>query len=456
MTGTVQLAAQKQLVLAKRRDEVPQPDLADILFEPPPVLLRGSHYLVVALLVLLVVVAASFKVDIIVAAGGRLVPDGPPVLLQPLERAVVRELRVKAGDTVHKGDVLARLDPTFTQADRAALTTQQATLQAQLRRLEAELNETPLTAANDTFDERLQVTLYQRRLSQYASRLDGFDEEIARDQTVIRATDDSRDMLVRQLALAREIEAMRAQLLQTQTGSKLNYLDAQSARMHAEHDYQEILSKAVELQHTLRAARAARQTFIDEWRREALEDLAKTRAELSKVTEELAKAVRLDDLVVLRAPQDGIVLEVAKRSDGSVLHEGEPLITLIPLDMPLIAEVMIESAEVGYPKPGDPVEVKVDAFPYPRHGMLEGRLRSIGEDSFSSQTSTPGAVQSAGGVYHRSQVALTSTHLRDLPEGTHLIPGMTVTAEIKVGSRTVLSYFLYPLRQVLSNSLREP
>src|SRR5262249_16442159 len=147
------------------------------------------------------------------------------------------------------------------------------------------------------------------------------------------------------------------------------------------------------------------------------------------------------------APEDGIVLEVAKRSVGSVLQEAEPLVTMVPTGTPLIAEVMINSSDVGYTKLGDEVVMKVDAFPYQRHGLLEGPLRAVGEDPLSPNA---GAVASGSalpvpGVVHRSQVALDGTQLHDLPEGTRLIPGMTLTAEIKVGSRSVISYFLYPL-----------
>jgi HlyD family secretion protein len=450
----------REQALQQRSAEMAKPDLEDILAEQPPRLLRGPHYVVVALLLLLILVASLVKVDMIVAASGRLVPDGPPIVLQPLERSIIREIRVKVGDTVRKGEVLATLDPTFAQADRASLATRQSALRAQIRRLQAELEDTPLAAGDGTPEELLQLTLYHQRQSQYASRLDGLDEEIKRDQTAIRTAGDSRDLLSQQLGLAREIEAMRAQLLQTQTGSRLNYLDAQAARVRAEREYQELLNRTVELQHTLLAARAARQVFIDEWRGGMLEELVRTRSDLSAVTENLAKAARVNDLVELSAPQDGIVLDVARRSVGSVLHEAEPLVTLIPLDTPLIAEVMIESGDVGYPKLGDAVAVKVNAFPYQRHGMLEGRLRSIGEDSFSGLTGPAGAADSsaapAAGAYHRSQVTFTSTGLHDLPEGSHLIPGMTVSAEIKVGTRSLLSYLLYPLRRGLNESFREP
>jgi HlyD family secretion protein len=165
----------------------------------------------------------------------------------------------------------------------------------------------------------------------------------------------------------------------------------------------------------------------------------------------------MNDLVVLTAPEDGIVTEVAKRSVGSVLHEAEPLVTLVPTDAPLIAEVMIGSGDVGYTKTGDDVAIKVDAFPYQRHGLLQGHLRSVAEESVSPGTGGSVSPSSEGsGVFHRSQVTLTSDTLRMMPDGAHLIPGMTVTAEVKVGSRSVISYFLYPIRRGFGESIREP
>jgi HlyD family secretion protein len=440
---------------ARRLAEPGKFDLDDILAEKPPRFLRGPHYVIVLMLIALFIAAAIVRVDMIVVASGRLEPDGPPIVLQPLDRSVIHDIHVKVGDTVHKGDVLATLDATFTQADRASLLAQQNTLQAQVSRLEAELNDKPLTIGGGTPEEQLQLTLYHERRMQYTSRLQGYDEEVARAKTALHESEESRGLLSRQLEIAREMESMREQLFEKQTGSKLNYLEAQAVRIRAERDFQDLLSRTASLQYGLEAAQVARDVFVDGWRRELLEDLTKARAELERVTEGLAKAVRLNDLVVLSAPEDGIVLDVAKRSVGSVLHEAEPLITLIPSGTPLIVEIMIQSSDVGYTKLGDEVAIKVDAFPYQRHGLLKGKLRAIGEDSVAPGAQ-PGAPQAGNGVYHRSQVTLDSVTLADLPEGTRLIPGMTATAEIKVGSRTVLSYFLYPLMRGFGESIREP
>ena len=183
-----------------------------------------------------------------------------------------------------------------------------------------------------------------------------------------------------------------------------------------------------------------------------LEALVRLQTESLAVEESLAKATRLNDLVVLAAPEDGVILEVAKRSVGSVLHEAEPLITMIPSGAALMAEIAIGSADVGYARPGDPVIVKVDAFPFQRHGVLKGRLRSI-----SAESSLPnGGEAVAGGLYHHGRVELLDTRLSGLPEGARLFPGMSLMAEIKVGTRSVISFLIYPLTNGLNGSLREP
>jgi HlyD family secretion protein len=436
----------------------PQPELEDVLSEPPPNLLRGVHYVVAALLVSLLVIASIVKVDMIIAASGRLIADSPTIVVQPLQISIIREVLVKAGDTVHKGDVLARLDPTFTQADKATLQAQQDDLNARTARLEAEADDTPLSFAADSPNNALQLKLYDERQSQFAGSLQAFDEDIQRYKSAITASESNSVLLKQQLEIAKQVEAMRAKLYKLQSGSQLTYLDSQVVRMRTEKDFQDNGNHLVELKHFLAATQAQRQVFIDNWHRQVLEELTKAKTDASGLSESMTKAVRMNDLVILTAPEDGVVLDVAKRSVGSVLQEAEPLITLVPTGTSLIAEVMINSADVGYTKLGDEVAVKVDAFPYQRHGLLTGKLRAVGEDSVSAAmigASNPQAPQQVG-VFHRSQVTLNDTVLHDLPAGTKIIPGMTVTAEIKVGSRSVISYFLDPIRRGFSESIREP
>jgi HlyD family secretion protein len=442
-----------------------QEDLEELIMEPPPPILGKPLMAVAGLFVLLITISALMEVDVVVAGTGRLTPDRPAIVLQPLERSIIREISVKPGDLVKKGQVLATLDPTFSRADRTSLTAQQMSVVAQLRRLELEAAGQPLPEdmeQSDNPDMLLQANLYKQRQAQYASTLAAYDGEIANLKAGLRTTQDDRTSLSEQLGVAQDVERLREELYRAQTGSRLQLLDARSTRLQVERNLQNTVNKLSELNSSLSAKLAERQAFIDQWQRQLLEDLVKVRTEAVQIDEALTKAVRINDLVQLIAPQDGVILEVAKRSTGSVAREAEALITMVPSNVAMVAEIIIRSADVGYTKPGDPVDVKVDAFPFQRHGSVKGELLSVSQESFApngatEQTDAERAPLPAGaGAVHRGRVELLSTELENLPEGAHLTPGMTVRAEIKVGTRTILSYFLYPLTRGLSEAMREP
>jgi HlyD family secretion protein len=436
----------------------------EIVAEAPPKYLRSIHYVVAGMFVTLIVVTALLKVDVVVSGTGRIATETPPIMMPAIDRAILRELPIQAGDTVKKGQVLATLDPTFVQADLGALTAQQQAYQAQLRRLEAEQNGTPFaTSTPPTQDELLQKALYEQRQAQYASRLRIFDEELQRRRANLRSAEDHRTSQAKQLEIARDVENMRSQMMQKQVGSRLNFLEAQASRMRIEQDLTDTVNRLSEITHDQQSKEAERQAFIDEWRHQLLDQFIATRTELAKVSEGIAKAALIKDLVVVTAPEDGVVLDTIRRGVGSIVREGEPLVTLIPANANLVADININSGDIGYTRTNDPVVVKVDAFPYQRHGFLKGRLAVISEESFAvngtgagPDSQVPAPTKDAAGAVHRGRVQLLSTTLEEMPEGARLIPGMTLTAEIKVGKRSVLSYFLNPLTRVFGESIREP
>jgi HlyD family secretion protein len=330
-----------------------------------------------------------------------------------------------------------------------------------MRRLQAELEGMDFKIVDPAdADESLQSILHAQRMQEYGSRLKSFDEEIERLQGNLSATGSDRDLLNKQLEVAKDVENMRATLMRAQTGSKLQYLDSASMRMRMQRDYLTAVNKLIELEHTLEAKRAERQGYTDEWKRILLEDLVRVRAQNNQLQENLAKAQRLHDLIDVIAPEDAVVLDIAKRSVGSVLREAEPLVSLVPSRAKLIAEIKINSADVGYLKTGEDTVIKIDAFPYQRHGLVEGHLRSVSEESvlIGDQGGVNGVptARAPNVAFHRGQVELTRMTLAHMPDGARLIPGMTLTAEIKVGSRSILSYFLYPITRGFDEIIREP
>lgn len=233
----------------------------------------------------------------------------------------------------------------------------------------------------------------------------------------------------------------------------MQLLQARDRRLEVERDMDMQRNKAIEMASELASVQAERAAFERSWRQKAMEDLLSATRDRDGINEQLAKADKRLKMVQMVAPADAVVLEIAKFSVGSVVREAEQMFTLVPLGAELEAEVQIDSVDIGFIKTGMPAHIKVDAFTFMKHGMLEGKVRTVSQDSFKRDT----ADKNGGGMdtYYLSRIPYTGA-LKKVAPGTQLMPGMTVSAEIVVGERTVMSYLLYPLTRALDESIREP
>jgi HlyD family secretion protein len=399
----------------------------------------------VGLIAALVTFASLAQLDVVVTAHGRIAADAPPAILAPMSRAVLRALLVHPGDKVVKGQILARLDPTLPDADRAALQAQRNSLSAQAARLEADLSGQPMTA--DSADLMLQAQVQAQRGSLAAAQRAQL--QAARDAAAdaLQAEGHAGGGLDDRLSIARQIEAMRSKLAASQIGSRLSALEAELARIDAEAAVNQHEARLKDLAARLSGAEAALSAYDSDRRRADLEALATLRPQIVDLDEALSKASRLSALSDLAAPGPGVVISVAQGGPGSVLAEGTPVVVLVPTDVPLVAEIAIRSVDAGTVAPGDPVDLKIDAFPWRRHGALSGRLMDVSSASFTPEGATE--------AQHPARVSL-SGDLHDLADGATLLPGMTLEADVKTGTRSVLDYFLDPLLRGLNEALREP
>ena len=439
-----------------------QSDLVHLLDEPLPRGLRGAIHYFGLLIFLALLVSIVFKVDVVVQGQGKLTYDGPPIVLQPFEHAVLRSLSVRPGDAVKKGQVLATLDPTFSQADLTALESRNKAVRSQIRRLESESSGgVYVPAPADGEAGVLQLEVHTRRMAEHQARMRALDETLAETTAGLsRTTSDIRN-LEEQLKISGTVEKMQESLLKLNTNSKLEYLSAQNTRLRAEREFQEATDRLVEGKHRLKAVEAQKEGALQEWKRSAFEELTRQRAEQAQVEASLTKLQRMNALIAITAPEDGVVLDIANRSVGSVLRDAEPLVILIPTSIPMISEIQLSSAAVGEASVGDKVLVKVDAFPFQRFGALHGHIRSISFESHAG--GAPGDMESvankravgAGGL-HRVAIELESSRIDRQPANRSLFPGMTVTAEIHLGKRRLINYLLHPILRGLGESFREP
>ena len=133
-----------------------------------------------------------------------------------------------------------------------------------------------------------------------------------------------------------------------------------------------------------------------------------------------------------------------------------------PLKSPFEAEIHVAARDIGFIRIGDPVSIKFDTFPFIQYGLAYGTVRTISADSFTAQDeqrNPTGAVPmstNSNEPFYRARVTIDRVDLHGTPTDFHLIPGMPVTADIKVGKRTVLQYLLGRVLPVASQGMREP
>lgn len=429
------------------------PDADEIERSPLPRSARVTLHVLLAALISFVLWASYSDIDRVVVAHGRLATPLPNIVIQPLETSIIQSIDVRIGQVVKKGESLATLDPTFAQADEAVLRKQLSSLDTQSKSLEAELS------GNKTFgkvtadaDSQLQAELSVERQANYQAQLAKIDENIARLQATLATNRHDQHMLAERVKPLQEIESMQEKLVSRNFGARVSLLEAQEKHQEVERNLQLEKNREQEIKRELASMEAEKVAFKKGWRQKMMEEMLSTSRDRNTVSEQLQKADKRHKLVTLTSPSDAVVLDIAKLSLGSVVQGGGAFFTLVPLGAELEAEVQIDSMDVGYVKLGDVSRIKLDAYPFQRHGILTGEVRTMSEDAFR-RDAEPGQNMDA---FYRSRIHLGNSHLKKMPERARILPGMTLTAEIVVGKRSVISYLLWPLTKALDEAMQEP
>ena len=432
------------------------PDAVEIEERAPPGLARATLYSVVALILAAVTWASLSRVDTIVVAQGKLITTTASLVVQPLETSVIRDIGVKVGDVVNAGQLLASLDPTFSQADLDQLRTRVSALDAVVARITAELEGWDYIPADlENPDAALQRRLFLQRKALYDAQVRNYQAQIASARAVLKTNEDEETFLTQRLETLQSIETMRSTLMDKELGSKLNFLLSRDARLDVESNLARLRGNRVDYAHRLEKAKSDEQIYIEDFGRATKQDLVDTLAKRNSAAEDLKKAELRRQLIQLRAPADGVVLEIANRTVGSVVREAETMFVLVPRNVALQAEVKVDGKDIGQVAAGQSVRLKLEAFPFQKYGTGRGVVRVVSQDSFAPDPKGE-AVRYSGPAYYRVLVDVTDMHLRGVDSQFQMIPGMAVTAEMKTGDRRVISYFLYPFLRGLDESFREP
>lgn len=429
--------------------------------EAPSGIRRVVLWSLVVLVLLLIVWAAIGKLDIIASAEGKLVPRTLLKILQPAEPGVVRELLVEEGDIVKTGQVLVRLDPTIARTEQAGVASDLTLQRLQMRRIEAELTGKPmLMKAGDDVVATAQVQ------NQYNAHRKSFLDSLAQEQSLLgKARHEHKsavqilNKLEQTLPIYDRAAASYAKLEKEGFYGGLAAAEKQREALEKARDLDSQRSTVAALAATIAAQEKRIEQIASSYHAELEKELAEVRLRIGQLQPTLDRSIYKAGLMELKAPQDGVVKDLATTTVGAVVEPGNVVLTIVPKDEQLYADVALKNEDVGFVHEGQVAQVKLAAYPFQRHGMLTGKVIRISADA-TETSHAPGSGESTAVqqpfMTYKARLQLDQQMLNDA-HGNRLTitPGMQVIAEINQGKRTVLEYLLSPVRKTVHEAGRE-
>jgi HlyD family secretion protein len=358
------------------------------------------------------------------------------------------------------------MDAQDAQADAAKLRSDLFLRSLQLRRIDAELTGTPLSHQTDDPPD-----LYRQVEAQYHERHQTYLNALAQAQEQLRKAQRDHESGQAVLAKLRETNPILREQAEAYAGlggegyvPKVTVSDKQRAYIENEQD---LKAQEATVEGLLAAVKSADQQVrqsISKYHSDLQNERVDADGEYRKLQQDLAKQTHRSDLLELKAPQSGIVKDLATHTIGTVVSTGTVLLTLVPEHEPLVAEVMVRNDDIGFIHPNQKVKLKLAAYPFQKYGLLDGEVQQVWPDANEPEgPGTAAATRSAerpaqsgpGTGGFKALVSLDRQSLTAGGESLTLVPGMQVIAEVREGRRTVLEYLLSPLQGTLHDSGRE-
>ena len=437
---------------AEKQDELTfLPAALEVQQSPPSRYGRIIALAIGAFFFLLILWSCFGTVDVIASFQGKTIPVGQVKIVQPREAGVVRAIHVEEGQRVQKGDLIIALDSTETRANVDSLMFDLGISRLNAAFAQAQLFQNPAEAFATVSDlEPELVTAAERLFQDEQQRLNaqiaGIEAEILRTEAEIRDAVIEQKALRKTIPMVRERLKSQEKMLQEGYSSKFDVL---SLRQEL-HEYHAMLESTAEA-HTrgvasvenLRArhqeVHADYQTRAGQKRLDAIKQIALLQQSLRKERQRL-------HYQSLRAPVSGIVQQLSIHTIGGVVHSADPLMVIVPENIPLEIEAFILNKDMGFVATGQEAEIKFEAFPFTRYGTAIGTLAEISTDAI---------VHPDLGPVYKAKVTLQRQTIDIEGKTTALSPGMNVAVEVKTGKRRIIEFFLSPLLRYQDEAIRE-
>jgi hemolysin D len=450
------------------------PAALEVIETPFSPTLRLTAVALCTLITAAVAWASLAHIDMVAVADGKVVPLGQVKVVQPLETAMIRAIHVDEGDHVAAGQLLVDLDPTEARADLDALlyNRRQAALDAEVARVLLTRNTAEPFRVPDGADPVLveqSRDQAQREIEKHLAAVAGYEADIAQKAAALESNDAQIERARLTIPLLEEKHETALGLYDKRYGARPPVLESE----------QQLVEKRAELKaaeinvHQISAEARSLRAKVDEARAGYMADATDRRTKaltrIAQLDQDITKARQKESYRRLVAPVDGSVQGLKIHTPGAVVTTADTLMTIVPDGTGIEADCLVQNKDIGFVQEGQDVEVKLEAFPFTRYGLVRGRVRKLGRDAATNPNAAPPgtaaafAAQPASGppgaapaeLAYPAKVTLLQDWIAVDARHEPIRPGMRVSAEIKTGDRRVMEYLVSPVMQAVKEAGRE-
>lgn len=427
------------------------PAVLEVTEMPPSHAARLLTYTIMLMFTVLILWSVLGKIDIIATSQGKLIPASNIKTIQTLTDSEIEEIYVQEGQYVKEGDLLLKFNQTEVLANISRVQNETEALEIAIARLKALLTETPEEnfTYNQEIDEylvKMHTDLLKSQMVEKAAKIEVLQGQIAKagkEKDTIQADLTRIEKLLP--SVEERIEKKRI-LVDQKLMARLTFLEQEEELTNLQEQRNVQARKMAETEENIEYLKKELRQYLAEFDKNLMQELTENREKLASYKQELIKYEEALKRTEVKAPLSGYVQQLVYHTKGGVVETAKPIMNIVPEDYKLEADVMILNKDIGFVKPEQEVEIKIDSFPFTKYGTIKGNVRNISGDAIQDEKL---------GLVYASRLTLLDNKINADGQIVQLKPGMGVTAEIKTGKRRVIEYLLSPVMKYLNESMRE-
>jgi len=419
-----------------------KPTLSEIEDNPASPLGLFTFWTIVALIIITISWLIIGKVDVVVSARGMVIPDGEVKIIQPLDTGSIRQILVKEGDFVKAGQTLMEIDPSSTEPALESSKENQQNIQLEIKRLNAQANGRAFSSSGTSESAATQNELYSSSISSLNEQLKAKQEDLKSAEEEIKSaqTEQANYRNLLNTSLERESRLKKVIDIISKDEYTKEISNIQSYRTEIDklkHKLQQLSYKKLQLNNEIAYTK---QSF----KSETLKELADKQKQEVQIKSEVEQIEFKNKKQSITSPVDGYVDKLLIHTIGGVVTPAEKLISITPSNTPLLIKATVLNQDIGFVKEKMPVQIKIDTFSFQKYGLLKGIVKNVSKSSIQDEKLGP--------VY---EIYVTPIEQTLVVEGKRekITPGMSLSAEVKVGKRRIIEFFIYPLIKYLNEGI---